>query len=182
MQGLNPFVPRWLGILYNDSMTNSDMAVIQYNTVGVILDIHINDFYVVNSSYAQDDSNYVIGQGSSDVMSVLTAYDSSNYFVGSFKRKYSTGDVNRDTILSSGVSTYCVIYGTSLAFSTFTQSDQFCFTFTLTTEYTSFFRETSSTSVNLQTYVAPTSSVTVVSASSQPHLIMLLLLVVIFWI
>lgn len=166
VQGLNPFAPRWLGILYGDSMSNSDMAVIQYNTVGVSLDIHINDFYVVNSSYALDDRNYVISQGSSDVLSVLTAYDSSNYFVGSFKRKYSTGDANRDVILSSGASTYCVIYGTSLAFSTFSQSDKFCFNFSLTTEYTSFFRETSSTSVNLQTYVAPQSSVTVVTASS----------------
>lgn len=142
------------------------MAVIQYNTVGISLDIHINDFYVVNASYALDDRNYVTGQGSNDVLSVLTAYDSSNYLVGSYKRKYSTGDSNRDVVLSSGASRYCVIYGTSLAFSTFTQSDKFCFDFTLTTEYTSYFRETSSTSVNLQTYVAPSSSVTVVSASS----------------
>ena len=140
MQGLNPFAPRWLGILYGDSMTNNDMAVIQYNTVGVSLDIHINDFYVTNASYALDDRNYVTGQGSNDVTSVLTAYDSSNYLVGTFKRKYSTGDVNRDMVVSSGASTYCVIYGNSLAYSTFTQSDKFCFNFTLTTEYTSFFR------------------------------------------
>ena len=181
VQGLNPFAPRWLGILYGDSMTDSDMAVVQYNTVGVSLDIHINDFYVVNSSYAQDDRNYVTGQGSTDVISVLTAYDSSNYLVGSFKRKYSTGDSNRDVVLSSGAATYCVIYGTSLAFSTFTQSDKYCFPFTLATEYTSFFRETSSTSVNLQTYVAPSSTVTVVTAS-EPYLLLTLLLAVIFWV
>jgi hypothetical protein len=149
-QGLNPFTARWLGVLYSDSLINSDLAIIQYNIVGVKLDLHINDFYAVSSSSAADDYAYSPGQGSDDVYTVLTAYESSSYMVGSYKRKYSTGDMNRDVILSNGASLYCVIYGNTLAFSTFGQVDQFCFNFTLQTEYSSYFRQTSSTSVTTQ--------------------------------
>jgi hypothetical protein len=133
--------------------------------VGVKLDLHITDYYAVSETSASADLLYTIGQGSNDVFKVLTAYDSSGYMVGSFKRKMSTGDVNRDIILSAGESTYCVIYGNSLAFSTFSQADKFCFTYTLTTQYSSIFRQTSSTSVPVQSYVAPKSHVSVVSAS-----------------
>jgi hypothetical protein len=159
------------------------MAIIQYNTVGISLDIHINDYYSVSSTSAADDYSYTSQQGSTDVFTVLTAYDPSSYFVGSFKRKLQTGDLNRDIILSEGDSTYCVIYGNSLSFVTFAQADKFCFNFTLQTEYTSFFRQTSSTSVNVQTYTAPSSQVTVVTAYeiNLSHLgISLLLLLMIF--
>ncbi len=70
----------------------------------------------------------------------MTAYDSSSYMVGSYKRKYETGDTNRDDILVNGASTYCVIYGNSLAFSSYGYSDRFCFNFTLSTQYSSYFR------------------------------------------
>ena len=43
------------------------MAVIQYTTQGVQLDIHIDDFYVVNNSFANTDLSYVDQQGSNDV-------------------------------------------------------------------------------------------------------------------
>ncbi len=55
-EGLSPFVPRYIGIFYNDSTANSDMAIIQYNTVGVKLDVHIDDFYAVSSSSADYDA------------------------------------------------------------------------------------------------------------------------------
>jgi len=75
------------------------MAVVQYNTVGVKLDIHIDDFFIVNGSFANRDLGFVDLQGSNDVYTVMTSYDANNYYVGSFKRKFSTGDVNRDITL-----------------------------------------------------------------------------------
>ncbi len=95
-QGLNTFTPKWIGMLYNTNFTNADMALIQYTTVGVKLDIQISDYFAVNSSFSNADDKYVTGQGSQDLKTVLTAYDSTSYFVGSFKRKFLTGDVNRD--------------------------------------------------------------------------------------
>lgn len=146
------------------------MAIIQYNTVGVSLDIHINDYFSVSATSAAPDMSYTTGQGSDDVVTVLTAYDASSYMVGSFKRKFSTGDINRDIILSDGDSRYCIIYGNSLVFTTFAQADKFCFNFTLATEYTSLFRQTSSTSVPVQTYTPPQSQVAVVSPSASSSL------------
>lgn len=139
------------------------MALVQYTTVGVKLDIHIQDYYAVNSTFAAKDDAFAIQQGSQDVVLVLSAYDASQYYVGSMKRKYATGDTNRDQIVSSNDNTYCFIYGNALAFSTFVQSETQCFNFTLTTQYTSNFRETSSTSVNVQTYQPPSSNVKVVT-------------------
>lgn len=162
-QGLNPFNPKYIGILYSNTFINNDLAIIQYNTVGVKLDVHITDFYSVSSTSAASDLSYSTNQGSNDVYTVMTAYDASSYMVGSFKRKFSTGDLNRDIILSNGASTYCVTYGNNLAFLTFVQADAFCFNFTLQTQYSSYFRQTSSTSVTVQTYTAPQNQVTVVT-------------------
>ena len=81
---------------YNTSLVNADLAIVEYDTVGVNLDIHIHDYYATSASSAATDSSYVVNQGSPDLVTVLTAYDASAYFVGSFKRKFSTGDVNRD--------------------------------------------------------------------------------------
>ena len=81
---------------YNKTFNNADLAVVQYTTIGIKLDIQIKDYFAVNSSFADLDENYKVSQGSQDLMTVLTAYDSSAYFVGSFKRKFLTGDVNRD--------------------------------------------------------------------------------------
>ncbi len=133
-QGLSAFTPRWIAMQYNINLINSDLAVVQYTTVGVSLDIQIGDYYSVNSSFADKDNNFVIGQGSQDLVTILTAYDPSSYYVGTFKRKFQTGDVNRDEIVVEGENTYCFIYGNALAFSTsFTQSQVVCFNFTLTT-------------------------------------------------
>jgi len=87
-QGQSAFSPKWIGMTYNTSLVNADLAMIQYHTVGVSLDIHIDDYYATSASSAAKDNNYVVNQGSQDLVTVLTAYDSSAYFVGSFKRKY----------------------------------------------------------------------------------------------
>lgn len=68
VQGLNGFVPRWLGISYVDTQINTDMAIIEYKTLGVSLDIHIDDFYIVSSISAKSDLNYADLQGNNDVI------------------------------------------------------------------------------------------------------------------
>jgi len=85
---LNPFSPKWIGILYSNSLSNNDLAIIQYDTEGVSLDIHIGDYYTLNNSYANTDASFIINQGSNDVMTVMTAYNSASYMVGSYKRKF----------------------------------------------------------------------------------------------
>lgn len=87
-QGLSAFSPKWISILYNTSLTNADMALVHYTTIGVNLDIHILDYFAVNSTFAGKDDAFGSQQGSQDVVLVLSAYDSSQYFVGSMKRKY----------------------------------------------------------------------------------------------
>jgi hypothetical protein len=161
-QGQSAFSPKWIGMIYNDSLVNADLAIIQYSTVGVNLDIHIDDYYATSATSAARDSTYAVNQGSQDVVTVLTAYDSSAYFVGSFKRKFSTGDTNRDFVVVSDANEYCFIYGNALAFSSFVQNEKVCFNFTLTTQYSSNFRQSSSTAVNTQPYVAPSNNVVVV--------------------
>ena len=80
-QGLSAFSAKWIGVLYSTSQVNSDMAMVQYTTQGVNLDIHVDDFYVVNSSSANSDPSYVDQQGSNDVEEVMSSYDASSYFV-----------------------------------------------------------------------------------------------------
>lgn len=100
----------------------------------------MSDYYAVNSTYAAKDNSFGVNQGSQDVVKVLSAYNPVKYFVGSLKRKYSTGDLNRDQIVISSDNTYCFVYGDSLDFSMFTQIQTQCFNFTLTTQYVSNFR------------------------------------------
>lgn len=125
---------------YSNTLTNNDLAIIEYDTIGVELDIHISDYYSINSSFAGTDYSFTVNQGNNDISTVMTAYDPTGYMIGSFKRKLATGDINRDIDVPSGDNTFCVIYGTSLAFSTFSQTEQFCFNFNLVTEYSSNFR------------------------------------------
>ena len=121
-QGQNAFSPKWIGMTYNNSLVNADLAIVQYTTIGVSLDIHIDDFYATSPTSAARDNTYAINQGSQDVVTVLTAYDSSAYFVGSFKRKFSTGDIHRDFNVTNNANQYCFIYGNALAFTTFVQN------------------------------------------------------------
>lgn len=168
-------------MFYNTSFTNADLAVVQYTTVGISLDIQIKDYFAVNASYAQLDESFKVNQGSQDLVTVLTAYNSSAYFVGSFKRKFMTGDVNRDQILADKDNTYCFMYGNALAFTNFTYSQQMCLNITITTQYDSNFRQTSSTSVIAQKYVAPASNVVVVTAAEAYLLLTLAYFLILWW-
>lgn len=152
---------------YSNNLVNADLAVVAYDTVGVNLDIHIDDYYATSASSAARDITYTVNQGSQDLVTVLTAYNSASYFVGSFKRKYSTGDVNRDVVVTSNDNQYCFIYGDAPAFNTFVQNEMQCFNFTLTTEYASNFRQTSNTAVTTQPYVAPNNNVVVIQKWEQ---------------
>jgi hypothetical protein len=144
-QGLSPFVARQLAVAYSQGLVNNDMAIIQYNTVNNKLDLHISDNFITNSSFANFDSSYVINQGGDDITTIMTAYDPNLYVVASYKRKFSTGDINRDIVVNSGDNIFCLYYGNSLAFTTaFSYSDYTCLGFHLTTQYSTNFRETTS--------------------------------------
>ena len=58
--------------------------------------------------------------------------------------------------------TFCFVLGDALAFASYTVAETACFTFNLGAPYNSNFRETSSTSMNVQNYVAPSNNVVVV--------------------
>lgn len=60
--------------------------------------------------------------------------------VAQYKRKFSTGDVNRDNVITAGNNTFCFILGDNLAFTTFVQIERVCLNFNLTTSYLSYFR------------------------------------------
>lgn len=100
-QGQSTFSPKWIGMTYNTSLVNADLAVVEYDTVGVNLDIHIDDYYATSTTSAARDISFVANQGSQDLVTVLTAYNPTSYYVGSFKRKFATGDINRDTDVQS---------------------------------------------------------------------------------
>lgn len=89
---------------------------------------------------AKEDQSYTVNQGGNDVVKIYGAYDSSSYLIASYKRKWSTGDLNRDIILTGGQSRYCFIYGNSLSFLAFTQLEKACLDFSLKTNYLSNFR------------------------------------------
>jgi hypothetical protein len=73
---------------YNTSFNNADLAIWQYTTMGIKLEIQINDYFAVNSSFANSDDRFTTNQGSQDLLTIFTAYDPAAYFVGSFKRKF----------------------------------------------------------------------------------------------
>jgi hypothetical protein len=74
------------------------------------------------------------------VVKIYGAYDPAAYLVASYKRKWSTGDVNRDSVLTGSTSTYCFILGNGLAFNGFVQPSKACLDFTLKSNYLSNFR------------------------------------------
>ncbi len=106
---------------YLDSLTDTDLAMISYETINFKLGIQTRDMYAETSQNAKLDQAYVIKQGGNDVVKVYGSYDPTSYLVASFKRKWSTGDINRDMILTGGQSRYCFIYGNSLTYAGFAQ-------------------------------------------------------------
>lgn len=57
--------------------------------------------FIESPTFADLDSNYVDLQGADDVTKNLGGVNSDSYMVSLFKRKFSTGDTNRDSILAS---------------------------------------------------------------------------------
>ena len=75
------------------------MAMIEYATRDFELKVHIHDSYITDSSLAKDDYDYVTLQGGNDIIRLSGALQSSSYLVSSYKRKFSTGDLNRDNVI-----------------------------------------------------------------------------------
>ena len=67
--------------------------------------------YMKNSSYAADDYDYPTLQGGDDVTENLGGVNSTKYMVALYKRKLSTGDVNRDNEITSGENKFCFLLG-----------------------------------------------------------------------
>lgn len=66
-QGLSPFVGRWIGVTYKNSTTNVDLSVVDYGMQENLRnEVQVTDMFMVNSSFADKDQNFVSSQGSSD--------------------------------------------------------------------------------------------------------------------
>lgn len=75
------------------------MGIVEYATRNFELKVHIHDYFIKNSTSAKNDYDYVDYQGGNDIIRLSGALQSSSYLVASYKRKFSTGDVNRDTVI-----------------------------------------------------------------------------------
>lgn len=160
-QGLSVFTPKWLGIAYLNSMTNSDMAVVDY-----LGDVLIRDAWSVNHTAPLNDTQYVANPGAYDLIKVNGGYDASTYLIASYCRKYATGDLNRDTVISSGNNTFCFVSGESTAMnrSTSYHTSLACINFTLTTPMAATFRDPAKNNSNgVINYTKPSNVVEVVS-------------------
>lgn len=85
--------------------------------------------------------------------------------IGSFCRKYATGDINRDADLSAGNNTFCFVSGESLALnrSTSYHTSLACINFTLAPTTTATFRDpVKNNSNSVINYTTPTNNVQVV--------------------
>ena len=130
-QGLTPYTGRWIGVTYEDSLSEVDLTVIDYTTRDFTKEVHIMDMYATNDSYAVDDYDYPLNQGGDDITENLGGVDESQYLIALYKRKFETGDNNRDRNLTSGTNTFCFILGDDFAYTSFTQSERVCLSFDL---------------------------------------------------
>jgi hypothetical protein len=165
LQGLSSFNPFWIGVTYIDSLTNTDVDIVSYQTLNYVLSVQAQDMFLTDSTHAKIDDSYVINQGSTDVYLNYGAYDPSAYFVCLYKRKFQTGDVNRDIDVSSGNNTFCFILGNNIAYSSFSPSQRICLNLTLTTSYYSNFRiQNTTNSTGVINYTTPANNVVVIKA------------------
>lgn len=116
-QGLTPFTGRWIGVTYVNSLTNTDFTVLEYGYRNFLFQTNIMDMYMVNSTFANQDVNFTVNQGSTDTFLNLGGASTSLYMVGLFKRKFVTGDINRDINVAAGSNTFCFFLGSSWAYS-----------------------------------------------------------------
>lgn len=120
------------------------------------------DMYIKNSSYATEDLNYAIDQGGTDVFENLGGAISGGYMVALYKRKFRTGDNNRDLNITAGANNFCFILGRTWAFTNFTYDDRICLSLTVNTSYYSNFRVSESSADEPINYVKPPNSVVVI--------------------
>ena len=85
--------------------------MISYEMINYTVQVGTRDMYAETSLLAKEDNLFTKNQGGIDVVKVYGAYDETGYLVASFKRKFSTGDVNRDSIVVDGENRFCFIYG-----------------------------------------------------------------------
>jgi hypothetical protein len=158
-QGLSSFSAKWLGVSYLDSMSNSDMAVIQYQG-----DVYIYDVYSIGSSVPLNDTDYTVNPGSYDLIKVNGGYSASAYLIASYSRKYVTGDLNRDTDLSAGNNTFCFVAGEAIIMTNNSYNTSLaCIDFSLSECMTSTFRDpTQNNSNGVINYTQPTNVVDVI--------------------
>ena len=55
--------------------------------------------YITDSTTVKKDLDYVEKQGGDDKIENIGAIDKSGFMIAQYKHKFSTGDVNRDTII-----------------------------------------------------------------------------------
>jgi hypothetical protein len=125
-QGLTPYDGKWIGITYEDSLSNVDLTMVDYSTRDFTMELHVLDMYATDSSNAGEDLDYAENQGGSDVFENLGGVDESRYMIALLKRKFQTGDNNRDRNLTSGANTFCFILGDDFAFTSFVQAERVC--------------------------------------------------------
>lgn len=161
-QGLTPYTGRWIGVTYEDSLTNVDLTVIDYTTRNFLKEVHITDMYATNSTYAVDDYDYPLNQGGDDITENMGGVDEAGYMIALYKRKFETGDNNRDRNITAGANEFCFILGDDFAYTTFTQSERVCLTLNLATSYYSNFRVSEEADTGLIEYVDPPNTVIVI--------------------
>jgi hypothetical protein len=176
-QGLSIFTPKWMGVSYINSMTNSDMTIIEF-----IKDVQIRDAWAIGHSAPLNDTEWNPNPGAYDIVKVNGGYDASTYMIASYCRKYSTGDLNRDSVLTAGNNTFCFVSGESTAMNRTTSSHTSlsCINFTLATTMTGTFRDPAkNNSQGVINYTSPTNNVQVQSWSLRAATYLVLLLVIV---
>lgn len=98
------------------------------------------DMYITNATYADLDLNYVVGQGGNDIYENLGGVLDEAYTVALYKRKFRTGDNNRDKNITAGPNQFCFLLGHTWAYVNFTYADRTCLNLSINTSYYSNFR------------------------------------------
>jgi hypothetical protein len=174
-QGLSTFSPKWLGISYKNSMTNADMAQIEY-----LKDVMIYDLYSTGHTAPLNDTQWVPNPGANDIVKIMGGFDSESYIIASFCRKYATGDVNRDEELEAGEKTFCFVAGEAVTLNRANSSHTgvVCLNFTLGELYSATFRDPLKNNNNgIINYTEPTNHVTVIQYAGR----VVVALTVIIW-
>lgn len=123
------------------------------------------DMFIVNGTYVKKDIDFVQNQGGTDVFQNLGGASDTEYMVALYKRKFKTGDNNRDINVTNGNNVYCVYLGTSWNYINFTYDNRICLPLVVNTSYYKNFRISDNTNnqSNPINYVQPPNTVKVVT-------------------